>query len=710
MTAFDPVPAVARDLRLPTKGVRAVVTLLGDGNTVPFVARYRKEATGGLDEVAIAAIETAVKAATVLEARRTVILDAVREQGALSRELERAIRAAVDRRSLEDLYLPFKKKRKTRASVARARGLAPLADRILAQPREGSPGREARRFVGAEVPDTDAALAGARDIVAETLSETASIRRLARELTNRHGQIRSRAIKKATEGKRTAYEAWYDFSEPLGRIPSHRYLAMCRGEGEGVLRVGVDIDRDRLAAQVGRAAGFDRSSPWAAELKAAVVDGTKRLLGPSVDNEVRGEVRKRAEAEAIEVFAANLEALLLAAPYGRHPVVGIDPGFRSGCKCAAVSETGRYLAHRTIHPHTRKDGAAQVLVGLIREHGATAVAVGNGTAGRETLAFARRAITDAGLDVIVVSVSEAGASVYSASELARAELGHLDLTVRGAVSIGRRLQDPLAELVKVDPRSLGVGQYQHDLSEGLLRARLARVVEHCVNRVGVQLNTASAALLQHVAGIGPKTAAHIVARREAAGPFTARGQLLEVKGVGPRLFEQAAGFLRIHGAANPLDDSAVHPERYGLVEAMARDLGVPLERLVGHPEVAAGIDRRRYADVGALTMADIIDEVGRPGRDPREAFEAPSFRDDVHALEDLEVGMVLEGVVTNVAAFGAFVDIGVHQDGLVHVSKLADRYVRDPHAVVSVGQRLRVRVMVVDLERRRISLSVRDVP
>jgi len=711
-TGFDPTPGIARALNLRPRDVGAVITMLADGNTVPFVARYRKEATGGLDEVAIEAIEVAVKAARVLEDRREAVLKAIREQGKLDGALERLIREAGDKQTLEDLYLPFKKKRKTRASVARERGLAPLAERVLAQPRDGHPGREARRFLGADVPDVDAALAGARDIVAASLAETASIRSAVRAFTVRHGGIRSAAVKKAVAGKRTPFEDYYDFGEGVSRIPSHRYLAMCRGEEEGMLRVSVDIDGERMVSHIERLAGLRRGSPWAAELHAAAADSYKRLLGPSIANEIRGLVRARAEAEAVDVFATNLENLLLSAPYGRQRVVGIDPGFRSGCKCAALSETGRFLAHTTVYPHTAgrdKQAPGRALVDFVRHHRAEAVAVGNGTAGRETLDFARQVLGEAGLEVLVVSVNEAGASIYSASATAREEFPELDLTVRGAISIGRRLQDPLAELVKVDPQSLGVGQYQHDVTQSLLTDRLARVVERCVNRVGAQLDTASAALLQYVAGIGPVTARRIVERRDSEGAFTARRQLLDVKGLGPKAFEQAAGFLRIRGAANPLDDSAVHPERYDLVRRMARELGVPVSRLVGDAGLARRIDAGRYAEVGALTLADILQELAKPGLDPRESFEPPRFRDDVQSVSDLEVGMVLEGVVTNVAAFGAFVDIGVHQDGLVHVSKLADSFVRDPHAVVAVGQRLTVRVMEVDLDRQRISLSVRDV-
>jgi uncharacterized protein len=519
-------------------------------------------------------------------------------------------------------------------------------------------------------------------------------------------------VKKATEGKRTRFEDFYDFEQPLRGLPSHRYLAIRRGETEGVLRVGVTLDAESLCRRLDRGMRVADGSPWAGQLREAIRDGYKRLLAPSIANEIRGDIGTWAEGEAVDVFATNTRNLLLAAPYGQKAVVGIDPGFRSGCKCAALGLTGRFLGHLTIHPHTVRDGAGESrkLVDFLRRHRAEAVAIGNGTAGRETLDFVRGALAEAGAGhVVVVSVSEDGASVYSASDIARAEFPDLDLTVRGAISIGRRLQDPLAELVKVDPRSLGVGQYQHDVAESRLRERLGQVVQYCVNRVGVELNTASAALLEHVAGIGPTLAKRIVDWRDEHGQFTSRRQLLSVSGLGKKTFEQAAGFLRIHGAANPLDDSAVHPERYALVRQMSSDLGTQLSQLVGNAALARRIDLRRYlgGDVGEPTLRDILDELARPGRDPRPPFEPPRFRDDVNTPEDLRKGMILEGVVTNVTSFGAFVDIGVHTDGLVHVSRLADHYVRDPHEVVRVGQRLQVEVIEVDLARERISLGVR---
>ena len=708
---------IAAELGLAKNGVAAVLALLDEGATIPFIARYRKERTGGLDEVQIRDISERATALGDLDKRRDVVLASIREQGALTPELERRIRGAATRAELEDLYLPYRPKRKTRASVARERGLTPLAERILAQPRQGDPAREARAFVDPkrEVPDAAAALAGARDIAAEVVCERADVRAMARDAFTRHGRVASKAIKKATEGQRTRFEDYYDYAERADRVPSHRYLAVCRGEDEGVLRVRLDLEDARLVEQILRVAGHDRRSAFAGELASAVEDGYSRLLRPAVEKDVRGAMKERADTEAVSVFAKNLESLLLSAPLGERPVVGVDPGFRTGCKCAALTATGELVAHTTIHPHTTKDTtrAAADVVALVDRVGAAAVAIGNGTAGRETEAFVREALRAAGRTaVLVVAVNEAGASVYSASDVAREEFPDLDLTYRGAVSIGRRLQDPLAELVKIEPNALGVGQYQHDVHQPLLTDKLGQVVESAVNRVGVEVNTASAQLLGYVAGLGAAVARAVVAHRARHGRFTSRRQLLEVSGLGPKRFEQAAGFLRVRGGAHPLDASAVHPERYTLVERIARDLGAPLAALVGDADRVARIDLGRYAggEVGEPTLRDIAQELARPGRDPRAAFEAPRFREDVRTVEDLEPGMALDGVVTNVTNFGAFVDIGVHQDGLVHISELADRFVRDPHEVVHAGQRLRVRVLSVDLQRKRIALSAKAPP
>ncbi|MBI4617842.1 MAG: RNA-binding transcriptional accessory protein [Planctomycetes bacterium] len=714
-STFQPVPILARELGVSERSAAAAVELLSAGNTVPFIARYRKEATGGLDEVAIRKIEERHGYLVEFEERRTAILASIEEQGKLTDELRARLAACATKAELEDLYLPYKPKRRTRATIARERGLEPLALRILAQPPDGDPRAEAQAFVNPEkdVADADSALAGARDIVAEKISESPEVRALVRETFSRTGKLVAEAVPEKATGP-TKFEAYYSFREPVGSVPSHRYLAIRRGEKEGVLRVGIEVDTEPLVARILERARHSRRSPFAGELELAATDAYERLVSPSVTNDVRGDLKERSELAAAEVFAANLRPLLLAPPLGARSVIGIDPGLRTGCKCAAVGATGKFLEFLAIFPSQGDAAAARArsdLAAFAARHHPFAVGVGNGTAGRETESFARETLAASGLgDVVVVSVSEAGASVYSASEVAREEFPDLDVTVRGAISIARRLQDPLAELVKIEPRSIGVGQYQHDVPAALLEKKLGDVVESAVNHVGVELNTASASLLSYVSGIGKALAKKIVKHREASGPFRGRNTLLEVSGLGPKTFEQAAGFLRVRGGEHPLDASAVHPERYALVERIAADLGVPLSSLVGNAELAARIDVRRYAGEGAgePTLRDIVQELAKPGRDPRESFEPPRFREDVRELEDLRPGMELEGVITNVAAFGAFVDVGVHQDGLVHVSQLADRFVKDPHEVARVGQKLKVRVLEVDLVRRRIALTARS--
>jgi uncharacterized protein len=707
---------LSRDLALPLRGVAATVALLDEGATVPFIARYRKEVTGGLDEVQIRAIEERRTQVVELEARREVVLTSIDGQGKLSEVLEKAIRAATTRAALEDLYLPFRPKRRTRASIAREKGLEPLAQRILAQPDRANPLQEAQAYLKpeADLPDAEAALKGARDIVAEVVAEDIEVRRFGRDTMARHGRVTSVAQpRKDKAAAPSRFEGYADFAEAVATIPSHRYLAVCRGEREEDLRVGIELDRDRLMARTEQRMGLRPRSPYAGHLAQAIQDGVQRLLLPSLETDVRGELKERSDRQAVDVFAQNLRNLLLASPLGGQRVVGVDPGIRSGCKCAAVDETGRFLGSVTVYPGQGVAASAKAVVDLqafLLRHQPTAVGVGNGTAGRETEAFARDVLAKAGwASVPVVSVNEAGASVYSASDLAREEFPDLDLTIRGAISIARRLQDPLAELVKVEPKAIGVGQYQHDVHQTLLARKLNEVVESCVNHVGVELNTASAPLLAHVAGIGPGLARKVVAHRDQHGPFRSRHAVLKVSGLGPRAYEQAAGFLRVRGGEHPLDASAVHPERYGIVERMAADLGVKVAQLVGNAGMVQTIDLRRYlaGDVGEPTLRDILAELQKPGRDPRKSFEPPKFRDDVRTLDDLRQGMSLEGVVTNVTPFGAFVDVGVHQDGLVHVSQLSERFVRDPHEVVAVGQRLQVRVLEVDLKRRRISLSAR---
>ncbi|TKC94645.1 Tex family protein [Polyangium fumosum] len=714
LPAFDPVPTLSEELTLPRSGVSAVVKLLAEGATVPFIARYRKEATGGLDEVQIRAIEERRTYLVELDERRRQVLDEIGKQGKLTDELKKKIVGCTTKAELEDLYLPFKPKRRTRAIIAKERGLEPLADRIWSQAKEGNPDEEAKAFVDAakEVPDVAAALAGARDICAERIAENADVRKLVREGYMQDGVIR---VKKNEEheGKATKFDTYATFEGPVAGMPSHRYLAIRRGEAEGILRASVDLDGEKLLAPIGKMAGLDGGSPWAGELGKATSDAYKRLLAPSVQIDVRVELKQLSDRAAVEVFAQNLRELLLAAPFGTHAVLGIDPGQRTGCKCAVVDDTGKLLANETIYlvqGAEAEERGKRTIRDLCRKYGVSAVAVGNGTHGRETEQFVRDVLAAEGLkEIFCVPVSEAGASVYSASDVAREEFPDLDLTVRGAISIARRLQDPLAELVKVDPKSIGVGQYQHDVYQSLLARKLDEVVESCVNMVGVELNTASAPLLSRVAGIGPSLAKKIVSHRDQHGAFSSRKKLLDVAGLGPKTFEQCAGFLRIRGSEHPLDASAVHPERYALVEKIAEDLGVPVASLVGDTKLIGRVDPKKYigGDVGEYTMNDILVELKKPGRDPRASFEPPKFRDDVRTMEDLKPGMELEGVVTNVTAFGAFVDVGVHQDGLVHVSQLADRFVKDPSEVVKVGDKLKVRVLEVDMVRKRISLTAR---
>jgi len=699
-------PQIAAKTQLPPASVAAAVALFDEGATLPFVARYRKERTGGLDEVQLRAILETRKQLTELDQRRQTILEALKGQGQLTDALRRALDQADRKSILEDLYAPFKQGRKTRGDQALARGLEPLAERIR-RGGGGDPIREAQRFVGADVPTVDDALQGARDIVAERLAAHPERRAWLRRSVGQQGALHSLAKK----GANTApYRDYLDRREPVRSIPSHRYLALCRGEAEGALRVSVDVDRDRLLRDVLRTLDGSGRSGFGKELEVAARDSLVRLMLPTAVRAVRKVLKRQADDDAIDVFQRNLEAVLLAAPLGPKAVVGIDPGIRTGCKAAALSATGDVLGHATFMLVGRGTPRTDDLLRFLRQHRPEVVAVGNGTGGREAERLLRDLVKSEGLPCQVVSVSEAGASVYSASELAGAELPDLDLTVRGAVSIGRRLQDPLAELVKVDPASLGIGQYQHDVEGARLTERLDEVVEHCVNRVGVDLNTASPALLAHVAGLGPRTSEAIVEHRRRRGPFASRKQLLDVAGLGPKTFEQCAGFLRVRGATDPLDDSSVHPERYGLVARMARDLGTTVKQLVGSDRVGE-VPLSRYVDddVGMATLSDIVAELRKPGRDPRQAFEAPAFRDDVNTLEDLEAGMVLAGVVTNVTAFGAFVDVGVHQDGLVHISQLAEHRVRDPHSVVHPGKQVQVRVVEVDTDRKRIGLSMKQV-
>lgn len=707
------ISQMAEELKLSALSIRAVIELLEAGNTIPFIARYRKEVTGNLDEVEIRAIQERHIYLKELEERREMILKSIESQGKLTDALKDQILQCTTKTVLEDLYLPYKPKRRTRAAIAREKGLEPLAEIILAQPIKKDPIAEAKTFVNVEkgVEDEAAALAGAQDIVAEKISEQVEIRALIREAFTSNGIVISKAVKDRPEGP-TKFEQYYDFKEKVSTIPSHRYLAIRRGEREGILEFSIEIEPDSVLPSIRSLLKFNPSSLFSHYLEQALEDSYKRLLLPSVETDIRVELKQTSDRAAVDIFAENLRHLLLSPPMGAKRVIGIDPGIRTGCKCVVVDDTGKYLDTITIYPFQGEKAQLQAsmeLLQFINRFHPFAIAIGNGTAGRETEILVRKIIQESKKQIIVVQVNEAGASVYSASDIAREEFPDLDLTIRGSISIARRLQDPLAELVKIDPKSIGVGQYQHDVHQPLLQDQLQQVVESCVNHVGVDVNTASAPLLSYVAGIGPSLAQKIVKYRETKGSFTSRQQLREVSGFGAKTFEQAAGFLRVREGDNPLDVSAVHPERYELVEQMAKDLGEPLIQLVNNPALADRIDIKRYTSdkVGELTLNDIISELKKPGRDPRSVFEAPGFRDDVMDIKDLRPGMKLQGVVTNVTAFGAFVDIGVHQDGLIHLSELSDRYIKHPNEVVKTGDKLQVQVLQVEADRKRISLTAR---
>ncbi|HOM51131.1 MAG TPA: Tex family protein [Phycisphaerae bacterium] len=704
---------IAGELNLNVQNVRTTAELLAGGATVPFIARYRKEATGSLDEVAIAAIRDRLEQLAELDKRREAIISSLAERNLLTDELKEKLDAAETLAVLEDIYLPFRPKRRTRATIAKEKGLEPLADILFAQDAQTQPEAEAAKFINEEkgVTSVEEALAGARDIIAERVSEDQQAREAMRKLFFEKGTIRSRVVKgKETEGAK--FKDYFEWSESVANAPSHRVLAMRRGETEGFLIL--EVGPDEAAALNILDGMFVRGRGLAADqVKLAVHDGYKRLLAPSMETEVRMEMKKRADEAAIAVFAQNLRELLLAPPLGRKNVLALDPGYRTGCKLVVLDRQGKLLHHDVIYiTHSQRETAqAGLLVkALCDKYEIEAIAIGNGTASRETEAFIR----GLGLpsSIIVVMVNESGASVYSASEAAREEFPDHDVTVRGAVSIGRRLADPLAELVKIDPKSIGVGQYQHDVDQTALKKSLDDVVISCVNSVGVEVNTASRQLLTYVSGLGPQLAKNIVEYRNANGPFRSRKQLLEVPRLGAKAFEQAAGFLRIRDGENVLDASAVHPESYPIVEKMAADVGCSVADLLRDESLRRKIELRKYVSdkVGLPTLNDIMQELAKPGRDPREKFEAFSFAEGVEKIEDVKPGMKLPGIVTNVTAFGAFVDIGVHQDGLVHVSQLADRFVKDPNEVVKVHQRVMVTVLEVDLERKRIALSMRSNP
>ncbi len=705
-------PRIAAALRLPPASVAGCLELLAAGNTVPFIARYRKERTHGLDEVQIRAVQEQSLTLTELLTRRDTVLRSIEAQGQLTAVLKEAIEACWDRAALEDLYLPYRPRRKTRASVAREAGLSALADIMMAQAlQQGTPGQVAQPFVASErgIDTPEKALQGACDILAERFSEDAALRGRLREHAFATAVLASRAHRGADPERLKHFSDYTAYRESVCRVPSHRFLAVMRGSAEKVLSVGVEQDDVFAVAAMARAFLRGRSI-FEGLLRQTIDDAFKRLVGPSIENEVLAGLKERADREAVKVFSDNLRHLLLAPPSPGVVVMGVDPGLRTGCKMAVLDATGKVLATATVQPH--QGSAARLAAGhevqqLVADHRVAVAAVGNGTASRETLAFLREALD--GLLVKLTAVSEAGASVYSASDLARAELPGLDVTLRGAVSIGRRFQDPLAELVKVPPESIGVGQYQHDVDQALLGRALGGVVEDCVNAVGVEVNTASVSLLTAVCGLGHALASAVVRYREEHGPFRRRADLMAVPRLGARAFEQAAGFLRIREGSEPLDATAVHPERYGLVRRMARALGLSVPDLLGDRAHLDRIDPHAYEsdDCGIQTVCDVLAELRRPGRDPRGESVQACFRDDVHEVKDLTVGMVLQGVVTNVAAFGAFVDVGVHRDGLVHVSRMSDAFVRDPGAVVHAGQVVMVKVVEIDLDRNRLSFSMK---
>jgi uncharacterized protein len=706
------------ELKLQTNQISNTIDLLAEGATIPFIARYRKERTGNLDETQIREIAHKWQYYQDLNDRRQTVLESIRSQGKLSPDLEKRIQDVRTKTELEDLYLPFKPKKATRASKARDAGLEPLALWIHGLRDETADLiSKARDFIhkdkGFETPDK--VLRGACDILAERLSEDAGIRKQLRELAWRRGYFVS-TVKKAFASQKSKYQMYYDFREKVIQIASHRMLAMLRGEKEKVLTLKLDIPQDEALTQLESAFIRHHRSAAFCTLKEVVRDGYERLLLPALENEIRQDLREKSEQEAFAVFAANLEELLLAAPAGHKPVLGVDPGFRTGCKVAALDMTGKFLEYQTIFPHppqNEEDKAQKTIMNMVEHHGILLVAVGNGTASRETEAFIQKAIGKLPEDSrpTCVIVSEAGASVYSASKVAVEEFPDFDATVRGAISIGRRLQDPLSELVKIDPKAIGVGQYQHDVNQTKLKSTLEDVIESCVNKVGANLNLASIELLKYVAGLNRTTAGHIVDYRDRHGAFSSREELKNVPGIGEKSYEQAAGFLRIPGATHPLDNSAVHPERYTVVEEMSTFLKMSLEKIIGNVKLIRRIPKENFisGDVGLPTVEDILYELEKPGRDPRDEFRYARFSEEVMEMSDLEPGMILEGTVTNVANFGAFIDIGVHHDGLVHISQIADCYVDDPRYFVKVGQVVKVKVLQVDLDLKRINLSLKNL-
>ena len=707
--------AIAAKLGVKGWQVENCAEMFADGNTVPFISRYRKEKTGGLDDVQVAQIRHWTEVFEEMARRKQTILTTIREQGKLTAELEDAIARCVVSSELEDLYLPFRPKRRTRATVAREAGLEPLAD-LFDGIKVSNPEAEARKYLSDKVESVEAALSGARDILAERISEPASVRETLRDIF-RSRRIVSKVTKAgSSDAEAQKYKSYFDYAEPLSRIAPHRLLAILRAQNEGFLNVHIDADPEKCGNKLYYDFCHQRRYPseaLGAQIRMAIDDAFSRLLAPSITNDVLRECKEKADEASVSIFGENLRQLLLAPPVGQKRTLAIDPGFRNGCKLAVLDEGGRLLHHEIIFPHPPQSQKVKSIVavsGILEKYRIEAIAIGNGTASRETEAFIRRIELPAGCKVF--SVSEDGASIYSASDAAREEFPDEDVTVRGAVSIGRRLMDPLAELVKIDPKSLGVGQYQYDVDQNLLREKLDDTVQSCVNSVGVNLNTASPWLLRYVAGIGPSLARSIVGYRDSHGSFSSRSELLDVPRLGAKVFQQCAGFLRISGAANPLDNSAVHPEAYPVVDRMAADLGVDTASLVGNAELCARIDPHAYVSdsVGLPTLNDILKELVKPGRDPRESAGEFSFSEDVHSIEDLVAGMELPGIVTNITAFGAFVDIGIHENGLIHVSQMKKGGARvdDPSRVLKLHQHVRVSVLTVDLDRKRIGLRLLD--
>lgn len=704
------VKCIAQKLEVKEWQVENCVKLFEEGATIPFISRYRKERTGGLDEVAVAEIRHWTDVFTEMEKRKETVLETISQAGALTPQMKTDIENCVESRELEDIYLPYKPKRRTRATIAKEAGLEPLADRMF-NVSMADPAAEAGKYVGDKVANVEEALAGARDIIAERMSETASVRETIRQIF-RTRRITTKATKKAVGPEAMKYKVYFDYSESIERIAPHRLLAILRAEQEGYINIKIDADPERCGKKI----YYDfcqehryPAAPLAEQMHMAFDDAYKRLLEPSISNEVVKEVKEKADAESIRIFGENLRQLLLAPPIGQKRTLAIDPGFRTGCKVVCLDEQGNLLYNEAIFPHppaNEKVKAIQAVSSMVQKYGIEVIAIGNGTASRETEEFIKRVPLPKG--VRVFTVSEDGASIYSASEVARAEFPDYDVTVRGAVSIGRRLMDPLAELVKIDPKSLGVGQYQHDVDQTLLKEKLDNTVESCVNNVGVNLNTASSYLLSYVSGIGPALAENIVEYRTEHGPYKSRKELLKVKRLGDKAFEQCAGFLRIHGAENPLDNSAVHPEAYHIVDRMAADLNVSTSQLVGNAELCSKIDAARYVggEFGLPTINDIINELRKPGLDPRETAQEFEFAQDIHTIEDLKTGMELPGIVTNLTAFGAFVDIGIKQNGLIHASQMGVKGMADPSKVLRLHQHVKVCVISVDLDRGRIGLRL----